>query len=165
MAIGWDVGTGDVVVAGRFVSIRVRVRRTVVGLDLIGVPFDGYGRAGNQAAAAAVLRAHGFDNVVASRGLRSVADVALPAPSSARGADTSVINEAALLAMTDAVGERVSASVGAGHTPVARHVALIGPAGRGADNDLGLAGLHRPQPPAAWQWRRPRQTINMGRAA
>jgi arginase len=89
-----------------------------VDFDLIGVPFDGYGRPGNQASAVTALRECGFDDVVATGGRRSITDVALPAPSSERGPDTSLINEAALVAMTDAVGKLVVASVGAGRTPV-----------------------------------------------
>ncbi len=48
----------------------------------------------------------------------AVDDVDLPAPSPQRGVDTSLINEAALIAMTDALNDRVGRAVSAGRFPV-----------------------------------------------
>lgn len=86
-------------------------------IELIGVPFDGYGRAGNQTNAARVLHdaglADAFDH-------HHVIDhtLELPEADPARGASTSLINEAALLDMTDALNRRVGDAVVAGRFPV-----------------------------------------------
>jgi arginase len=85
-------------------------------IELIGVPFDGYGRAGNQSSAAGVLHDAGlvdaFDH-------HHVIDhnLQLPEPDPARGASTTLINEPALLAMTDALNIRVGEAVAAGRFP------------------------------------------------
>ena len=85
-------------------------------IELIGVPFDGYGRHGNQARAAQVLHdvglADAFDH-------HHVVDhnLDLPEPDPGRGATTSLINEPALLAMTDALNIRVGDAVAAGRFP------------------------------------------------
>jgi arginase len=73
-------------------------------IELIGVPFDGYGRAGHQARAAAALRQAGL--------AYSGGDLELPPGDSARGPGTTLINEAALLAMTARLGERLRAARG-----------------------------------------------------
>jgi arginase len=88
----------------------------VADIELIGVPFDGYGRHGNQARAAQVLHdvglADAFDH-------HHVVDhnLDLPEPDPGRGATTSLINEPALLAMTDALNIRVGHAVAAGRFP------------------------------------------------
>ncbi len=85
-------------------------------IELIGVPFDGYGRAGNQTRAAQVLHdaglADAFDH-------HHVTDhhLELPGPDPTRGASTTLINEPALLAMTDALNVRVGQAVTAGRFP------------------------------------------------
>ena len=68
-------------------------------LELIGVPFDGYGRTGNQALAPRVLREHGLVEACDVHTVVAVDDIDLPAPSPRRGIDTSLINEPALMAM------------------------------------------------------------------
>jgi arginase len=87
----------------------------VAGVELIGVPFDGYGRAGNQARAAAALRAAGLSAAVGT--VTRDDDIALPAGDPTRG-PTGLLNEPALVAMTDALSERVGAALAAGRFPV-----------------------------------------------
>jgi arginase len=89
----------------------------VVEIELIGVPFDGYGRPGNQALAADALRRAGLVTAFpGSRARDTLLD--LPAPDPGRGPDTGLLNEAALVAMVDAVADRVAAAVGAGRLPL-----------------------------------------------
>ena len=87
-------------------------------VELIGVPFDGYGRIGNQARAASALRDAGLLHVFERHHVVRNDDLDLPAPSPRRGQSTTLINEAALLAMTDALNERVGPAVTAGRFPV-----------------------------------------------
>ena len=49
-------------------------------VELIGVPFDGYGRQGNQASAARVLRDHGFAECFDGHRVVDGGDLELPAP-------------------------------------------------------------------------------------
>jgi arginase len=87
-------------------------------IELIGVPFDGYGRPGNQARASAVLREAGIAEAFTGHDVHDGGDLDIPAGRPERGAATSLVNEAALVAMTDAVETRVRAALSEGRTPV-----------------------------------------------
>jgi arginase len=89
----------------------------MVDIALIGVPFDGYGRPGNQADAAGVLRSAGLRQAWSPHTVVGDDDLELPAPDPGRGRDTTLINETALLAMVDVLDSRVPAAVRAGHFP------------------------------------------------
>jgi arginase len=86
-------------------------------IEMIGVPFDGYGRPGNQAGAARAMRDAGLLDAFDHHRVVGDDDLDLPDPDPARGTSTSLINERALLAMTDAVNKRVGSAVTAGRVP------------------------------------------------
>ncbi len=86
-------------------------------IELIGVPFDGYGRPGNQTRAARVLHDAGLRDAFDHHHVVDHDCLDLPAPDPARGTSTSLINETALLAMTGALNARVGSAVAAGRFP------------------------------------------------
>jgi len=86
-------------------------------IELIGVPFDGYGRHGNQARAAQALNDAGLRDAFDHHHVVDHDHLELPDPDPTRGASTSLINEPALLAMTDALNVRVGEAVAAARFP------------------------------------------------
>ena len=84
--------------------------------ELIGVRFDGMGRAAGQADAAPVLREHGFARVFGCA--EEDTDVVAPAPVPRRRDGVGYLNEDALLAMLAALYERTAAALQAGRFPV-----------------------------------------------
>lgn len=82
------------------------------------MPFDGYGRPGNQARAASALRDAGLLDAFEHHHVVGHDDLDLPPGDPARGASTGLINERALLAMTDALNERVGSAVTEGRLPI-----------------------------------------------
>ncbi len=87
-------------------------------IELVGVSFDGFGRAGHQARAASALREAGLEAALAGHGVVAAPDLALRAGSGERAAGSGLMNEAALLAMTEALNARVRAAVEAGRFPL-----------------------------------------------
>lgn len=87
-------------------------------IELIGVRFDGFGRVGHQARAAETLRHFGLEDAFGDHGVLSGSDLALPSPDPGRAASSGLINEAALLAMVDALHDRVGAALAADRFPI-----------------------------------------------
>ncbi|MFD6138993.1 arginase family protein [Promicromonospora sp. NPDC060271] len=87
-------------------------------IELIDVPFDGFGRDGRQARAAAALRDAGLVGALAPHTVEDNGPLRLPAFETRRGPQTGLLNEPALLAMTEQLNERVAAAVSGGAFPV-----------------------------------------------
>ena len=87
-------------------------------VDLVGVPFDGFGRPGNQARAASALREAGFAKAFERHEVVAADDLELPPGDGSRADGSGLLNEAALIAMTDALNERVARDIRAGIFPV-----------------------------------------------
>jgi arginase family enzyme len=85
--------------------------------ELIGVPFDGMGRAGGQAGAPHALRAAGFLAAFGA-GARLGGDVDVPEPVPLRGSESGLLNEDALLAMIASLHTRVASCLSTGRFPV-----------------------------------------------
>jgi arginase len=85
-------------------------------VDLIGVPFDGMGRADAQSRAPEVLRAAGLGAAFGA-GTVMEPDLVLPEPSSERARGSGLLNERALLRMIETLRARVGSSLSRGRFP------------------------------------------------
>jgi arginase len=86
-------------------------------IEVIGVPFDGYGRPDNQSHAAAALRAAGLAAAFRGREIVVKSDTKLPAQSGERAPGSGLMNEPAVIAMADALRADVCAGLSEGHFP------------------------------------------------
>jgi arginase len=85
-------------------------------IDMIGVPFDGMGRARGQAGAPEAMRAAGL-RAVFGPDVIMMPDLVLPGPVAQRAAGSGLLNERALLEMVGALHRRVRSSLTAGGFP------------------------------------------------
>ena len=77
-------------------------------LELIGVPFDGFGRPGNQTRAAATLREAGFVAAFDRHTIARSTELELPPPDTHRANGSGLVNERALITMTDSLNSVVA---------------------------------------------------------
>jgi arginase len=80
-------------------------------VDLIGVPFDGCGRAGNQAAAAAALRAAGLTAALGEHRVIVEPELELPEQTGERAIGSGLMNQPALLAMVESLHTQVREAI------------------------------------------------------
>ena len=85
---------------------------------MIPAPFDGFGRSGHQARAPEALRDAGLGGAFGEHAVLSDTDLTLPPPDPARAAGSGLMNEAALLALVDALHEQVGAALSANRFPI-----------------------------------------------
>jgi arginase len=86
-------------------------------IQLIGAPFDGFGRVGHQARAAEALRGAGLERAFGEREVERT-DFGLPTADPGRSAGSGLMNQAALLALVDALREHVGAALAADRFPI-----------------------------------------------
>ncbi|HLE61586.1 MAG TPA: arginase family protein [Pyrinomonadaceae bacterium] len=86
-------------------------------IDLIGVPFDGYGRAGNQTRAAAALRTAGFVAAFDRHQVIVEPDLDLPLQKGERALGSGLMNEPALLVMIESLHAQVRETISLGRFP------------------------------------------------
>lgn len=119
--MGYCVAVAVLAIAA-IVADRVRARRVLAPpwtgrAELIGVPFDGMGRAAGMAGAPRALRTAGFTAAFGA-GARLGEDVEVPEPRPLRGSGSGLLNEDALLAMSASLHTRVANCLSTGRFPV-----------------------------------------------
>lgn len=87
-------------------------------IEVIGIPFDGYGRNGHQALAAQAVREAGLVDALAPHSVGDGGDVSLPAFETERGPQTHLLNEPALLHLTEQLNVLVQTAVAGDRFPL-----------------------------------------------